>query len=292
MNSVDYEASRKLCEHYASSFYSAAQFLPETKKNAAYALYGFCRYTDNIVDGEGPPEYKRKHLKLWKSALHAQWETPYDHHSIIHAFVHTCKEYGIPKELGFGLIDGLEVDLKKNEYSNFDELYTYCYAAGGIPGLFMAYVSSAPASAYPAAVSLGVGMQLTNILRDIHEDLERGRVYLPLDEMNEHGYSIKDLQNHTLNPNFHSLMDHQIARARMYYSEAEKALPHVDASMQLALELCLSYYREILSEIEKNHHDVFAHRAFVSDERKKGLLGEAISKILRQAERLKDPVQE
>ncbi len=292
MATIEYEPSRKLCEQYASSFYSAAQFLPEDKKNAAYALYGFCRYTDNIVDGEGSPEYKRKLLRLWKQALQLQWDEPTPQHSILHAFVHTCKEYQIPPELGYGLIEGLEIDLKKNEYENFDELFAYCYAAGGIPGLLMAHISGAPASSYPAAVSLGVGMQLTNILRDIHEDLDRGRVYVPLNEMNEYGYSINDLRNHTLNQAFRALMGYQIARAQMYYTEAEKALSHTDASMQLALELCLSYYREILREIEKNQYDVFSTRAFVSEERKKGLFGEAVSKILRQAERLKDPAQE
>lgn len=289
---VNYEPSRQLCEQFATSFYAAAQFLPLEKKNAAYALYGFCRYTDNIVDGEGTSDYKRKHLLLWKNALHAQWENPQLDHSILHAFVHTCQEYGIPKELGLALIEGLEKDLKKTEYADFDELYAYCYAAGGIPGLLMASVSGAPTSAYPAAVSLGIGMQLTNILRDIKEDAQRGRVYLPMQEMNEYGYSTNELKNEQTNEPFHLLMNFQIQRARDYYSEAEKALEQVDPEIRLALELCLAYYREILSEIEKNHHDVFTTRALVTEERKKELLSETIAKLLRQAERLKDPVHE
>jgi phytoene synthase len=288
---VDYEPSRKLCEQHATSFYAVAQFLPEETKNAAYAMYGFCRYTDNIVDGDGSLEYKKKHLRLWKHALHSQWEKPNPQHAILHAFVETCKEYRIPPEMGFGLIEGLEKDLHTNTYADYDALYAYCYAAGGIPGLFMARLAHAPPSTYAAAVSLGVGMQLTNILRDIGEDLERGRMYLPQDEMKEYGYSPEMLHRHVRDKHFRDFMAFQVERAQSYYDEAEKALPLVEASTRLSLELCLAYYREILHVMEEHGYDVFSGRVFVSEERKRGLLGETIAKLL-PAQPLKDPVHE
>src|SRR5262245_56697407 len=120
---VDYEVSRQLCEQHATSFYAAAQFLPHEKRNAAYALYGYCRYTDNILDREESREIKRKKLQTWKELLQKQWDATEKNQSILQVFVETCKEYKIPQELGFALIEGLENDLKKDEYADFDELY-------------------------------------------------------------------------------------------------------------------------------------------------------------------------
>lgn len=284
--------SQKLCQAHATSFYSAAQFLPEGKRNAAYALYGFCRATDTIVDSEKTPSFKKKELENWKNTLHAEWNGEKTNNLIIHAFVATSKEYSIPQELGFALIGGLEKDLYQSIHTDFDSLYEYCYAAGGIPGLFMAHIIHAPREIHSSAVALGIGMQLTNILRDIKEDHQNGRVYLPQDEMNQFGYSNEDIQNEKLNNAFRNLMNFQIARAREYYTEAERALASIQPESRLTIQLCLTYYREILSQIETANADIYTQRVFVSDERKGELLNASIFQLIRSTDALKKPARE
>ncbi len=284
--------SQKLCQTHASSFYSAAQFLPEEKRNAAYALYGFSRATDTIVDQEKSYQLKKKELTAWRNALNEEWDGRKSTNSLIRAFVSTCREYSIPRELGLALIEGLEKDLHQTTCPDFDALYEYCHSAGGIPGLFMAYLIHAPRELHPSAIALGIGMQLTNILRDVKEDYRNGRVYLPQNEMEQFGYSVQDIQRETINDSFHAFMAFQIARARAYYSEAEKALPFVEPESRLTIQLCLSYYREILARIEQANDDIYMQRVFVTNERKNELLNESISLLIRSTDPLKKPVRE
>lgn len=284
--------SQKLCQAHATSFYSAAQFFPEEKRNAAYALYAFCRATDTIVDSENTHQSKQNELLAWKNALQSEWDGKPTTDPLLHAFVITCQAYSIPRELGFALIEGLEKDLYASSHPDFDSLYEYCYAAGGIPGLFMAHVIHAPREYHSAAVALGIGMQLTNILRDVKEDFQKGRVYLPQNELKQFGYSNQDIRNENVNDSFHQLMAFQITRPREYYSTAEKALPFIEPESRLTIQLCLSYYREILAQIERANDDIYTQRVFVPDERKNELLNASIIQLIRSTDALKKPVRE
>ncbi len=267
-----FESSKKLCQTHASSFSLAAKYLPEEERNASYAMYGFCRATDQILDSNSPIETKKNELTAWRAALQEAFDTQTSPDPILHAFVRTCNTYNVPSEWGFRLIDGLQNDLTHTTYQTFDDLYEYCFSAAAIPGLFMAYIVRAPPSALEHAIELGVAMQLTNILRDIREDYSMGRVYLPQEEMTAFGYSTNDIAAQTRNESFQKLMKYNIARAMGYYSSAEKGISNLPAAMQLSMRLCLVLYREILHEIERNNYDVYAQRVYVSDARKKELI--------------------
>lgn len=269
---IDYSASEKLCRKHATSFSLAAEYLPERERMAAYATYGFCRVTDQIIDGKNPLEEKKHRLEEWSNLLHAAWNEQTSPNPILHAFVQTCKHYDVPREWGFRLIDGLKRDLAQPAYENFDDLYEYCFSAAAIPGLFMAYVLRAPHSALEHAIELGIAMQLTNILRDVKEDYDAGRIYFPRDEMNQFGYTREQLSHHVQNDAFQKMMAFNISRARDYYARSEEGISMLPANAQLGMRLSLVFYREILSEIEKKNYDVYSSRVFVSDERKKELL--------------------
>lgn len=271
-SSIDYSHSEKLCRKHATSFSLAAEHLPEKERLAAYATYGFCRVTDQIVDGAQSTTEKKIRLSEWRKNLTLAWANETSPDPILHAFVQTCHHYSIPREWGFRLIDGLEKDLEKKTYENFDELYEYCFSAAAIPGLLMAYVLRAPHSALEHAIELGVAMQLTNILRDIKEDHAVGRIYLPQDELKQFNYSPTQLAASEQNDAFRKMMHYQIARARDYYTRSEEGIAHLPQDAQLGMRLSLVFYREILTEIEKRNYDVYTERVYVSDERKKELL--------------------
>lgn len=279
---VDYSASEKLCRKHATSFSLAAEYLPERERNAAYATYGFCRVTDQIIDGKSSLEEKKSRLDEWKKQLLSAWNEGTSPDPILHAFVQTCKQYDIPREWGFRLIDGLLRDLTKTHYENFDELYEYCFSAAAIPGLCMAYVLRAPHSGLEHAIELGIAMQLTNILRDIREDFEAGRVYLPRDEMERFGYTSENISQHIQNEAFQNMMTFNISRARDLYRHAEDGIRMIPQEGRLGMRLCLVFYQEILAEIEKKNYDVFSSRVYVSDERKKELLARETSAISAQ----------
>lgn len=244
-----------------------------------------------MIDRENTVEIKQQELIHWKKELAAHWDGKKTT-DILHAFVVTCHAYSIPRELGFALIDGLEKDLYSTHHADFDSLYEYCYAAGGIPGLFMAHVVNAPRELHSSAVALGMGMQLTNILRDIKEDDQNGRMYLPLAELEQFGCSTDDIRKGHVTDPFQTFVAFQIARARAYYADAEKVLSSIEPESRLTIHLCLAYYREILAQIERKNYDVFSSRVFVSDERKKELLNESIIHMLRSTDSLKKPVRE
>ncbi|MBM3281916.1 MAG: phytoene/squalene synthase family protein [Candidatus Diapherotrites archaeon] len=269
---VDYSHSEKMCRKHATSFSLAAEYLPERERLAAYATYGFCRVTDQIIDGNDSVPEKKKRLDEWKNNLTQTWNHGTSSDPILHAFIQTCQQYDIPPEWGFRLIEGLKKDLEKNTYDNFDELYEYCFSAAAIPGLLMAYVLRAPHSALEHAIELGIAMQLTNILRDVKEDLDAGRVYLPQDEMKKFNYTREQLARHEKNDSFSQMMAFNIARARDYYTKSDEGISHLPEDARLGMRLCAVFYREILSEIEKREYDVFTQRVYVSDERKKELL--------------------
>ncbi len=269
-----------LCETHASSFLLAAQFLPEEKRNAAYSIYGFCRATDQILDEKRSKTEKQKKLDEWKAVLGDEWNRIPTENSIVHDFIETCHSYSIPREWGFRLIDGLKRDLHPVRFETFDYLYAYCFSAASIPGVMMAHVFGAKKEGFEYAVSLGIAMQMTNILRDIKEDLEMNRVYLPLNELRMFHYTEIDLRHHVLNEDFKKFMHFQIERANEYYSHAQKGISFLDEDSQLCAQLCLSLYREILAEIEKCNYDVFSGRVRVPEWRKQELIQETQNQAL------------
>lgn len=253
---------------HAKTFYYCSLFLNKEKRMAAYAVYGFSRSLDDTFDGENtncPGDPASWHARIDNIFSDSQMCSP----SLL-ALRHTVKKYDIPPEYFHELVNGMEMDLVKAEYRDFAELYEYCYRVAGVVGLIMAKIfgySNDDALLY--AEKMGVAMQLTNILRDIKEDQDMGRTYLPSDELRQYGISPEMLRSGTVDDNFVQFMNFQIDRARSFYKEGLKGIPLIqDRNSRFIARLMGSIYSGILDSIIKNGYDVFSERAYVPLRRK------------------------
>jgi phytoene synthase len=186
-----FSTARAITKQHAKTFYFASHFLPEEKRPAAYAVYALCRISDDTVDAvSSSTAAAAKNLSRIQDSLNAVYDNSPLTDDLLIAFKQTVATYAIPRLYFDELIDGMYLDLNKHTYEDFDELYRYCYKVAGVVGLIMLKIfgSNNPA-AETHAVQLGVAMQLTNILRDIREDFQRGRVYLPQNELEKFGLS-------------------------------------------------------------------------------------------------------
>lgn len=262
-----YEACRQITKVGSKGFYFSTLFLPYEKRRAIWAVYTFCRYTDDLVD-KAPNMTERQlseELDNWESELHKTYEktTP---PSLSHmlAWKHATSTFKIPKHPPLELIEGVRMDLGKNRYDNFDELRLYCYRVASTVGLMASHVIGfSQPCALDYAVELGVAMQLTNILRDVGEDARSGRIYIPLDEMAQFGYTEEELLRGEVNERFVRLMQFQIDRARQLYQQAVPGIEYLDKDSRLSISVAAHLYSRILSVIERNDYDVFNRRAFV-----------------------------
>jgi 1-hydroxycarotenoid 3,4-desaturase len=266
-----YRQARALTRAHARSFSLASALLCGARKRAAYSLYAICRQLDDLVDGSNEAD---RALRLGRaraaiSALYgggrlegaglpwseAQWA----------AFGDTVQRFGVPQAPLQDLVTGMEMDLVTARYASWDELDVYCYRAAGTVGLLMASILGATdGRALGAAADLGRAMQLTNILRDVREDLARGRVYLPQDELRAHGLTDQDLAVGRVDDRFRAFMRAQIGRARALYAKGEdgiRALGSVGA--RSTVRVMSAVYGGILGAIEEAGYDVFSHRVHV-----------------------------
>ncbi|MEM4326924.1 MAG: phytoene/squalene synthase family protein [Candidatus Diapherotrites archaeon] len=266
-----YEVCKDITKEYAKSFYFASHFLPIDKRKSIYAIYAFCRIADNIVDLR---QYDSKEeLEKLKQELKRAYEIDYSENYVIMAFVHTSKKYDIKLELANELIKGLEMDLQKNEYKNFLELKEYCYKVGSTPGLMLLKIIGGDKKKLKKyAIDLGIAMQLTNIIRDIKEDLERGKIYLPKNEMKKFNYSEFDLKSFKKNKNFDQLLDFEIKRAIKYYNKSKKGIKMLPKDSKLCISLCHVLYKNILNEVKLKKYDIFSQRIYVPTRKKIFLL--------------------
>jgi phytoene synthase len=262
-----YEECRLYTRYYAKSFYFSSFLLPKEKRNAAYAVYSFCRYADNIVDRAGRNSLSEAEKSI--DSLLENLDEVYSGRSVndsFSAFGDTVRKFDIPKHYFTELVEGVSMDMKTKRYKTFTELESYCYKVASVVGLIMSEIfrfSNSAALEY--AVHLGKAMQLTNILRDIHDDYTMDRVYIPQDELASFGYSEEDIRNKVINKNFTSLIKHQIERARSLYEPAEKGIPYLtDDGSRTTVVLMLKIYSAILNKIEEKGYDIYSGRVFVS----------------------------
>jgi len=258
----------------SKSFFFATRFFPKQMASAAYAVYWFCRYTDDLVDECSNVEQGRKDLEAWSGALrHAVSSNSTSQHPVLQVFLDTVNKYEIPIEYAFELIEGMRMDLNQTAYRTFDELRIFCYRVASVVGLMMCHVigfenPSDRERALPHAINLGIAMQLTNIMRDIGEDLERGRIYLPQEEMEHFGYAETELRQHVRNDAFAKLMSFQAERARGFYEKGNAGIEMLNRDGRFAVKIASDVYREILQQLETSGFDVFDHRAVVPASRK------------------------
>lgn len=263
-----YATARDITREASKSFYLSTLLLPRRKRRAIQALYGFLRTTDNIVD-DGGPGATLVALESWR--IRSRRPAEEQDHPVLLAWADMRDRYRVPQALAEELIDGVAMDLTIRRYDSFAALERYCYRVASTVGLMCMHIvgcaddrPGAMATAAPYAVQLGLAMQLTNILRDVGEDARLGRIYLPLDEMREAGYSEAELQAGAITPAFRRLMEDQIARAESFYgaSRAGIALLHPDS--RFAIAAAAAIYRGILPKIVANDYDVFTRRAHLS----------------------------
>jgi 15-cis-phytoene synthase len=267
MNSL-YREAAQVTARGSKSFYFAPRFFPDELARAAHGVYWFCRFTDDLVDECESIDRGRRDLNEWSEALASALRTGWSQLPVLAVFADTVGKYGIPHEYAFDLVEGMRMDLNGTRYQTFDELRVFCYRVASVVGLMMSHVIGFEAGALTYAVDLGIAMQLTNILRDVGEDLERGRIYLPDDEMERFGYSESHLRAKCRNEAFRRLMQFQVGRARDYYCRAMPGISMLDPRGRFAVKVAADVYCAILERIEHSGYDVFDHRAVVPPLRK------------------------
>ncbi len=243
-----------------SSFAYTFRFLPTPRRNAITALYAFCREVDDVVDEVTDPAVARMKLAWWRSEIAAVFEaTP--QHPVALALTDVVGRYALPREHFDAIIDGMTMDLDQNRYQDFATLERYCYRVAGVVGLLSAEIFGYQDPATRTyARDLGIAFQLTNIIRDVGEDAQRSRIYLPQDELRRFGVSDADILGRKVTPAFQKLMAYQVERARSCYAKALAALPRRDRRAQRPGLMMAAVYRALLAEIERDGFRVLDRR--------------------------------
>jgi len=257
-----YKQAEKITAEHSKSFHFASGLLPEEKRSAVRALYAFCRTVDDIVDEAMDAECETQ-LDYWRAMV--ENVSFRDGDLVAAAWADTLARYHIPRHYALQLIDGVARDLLQARYQTFDELATYCYGVASTVGLMSMYIVGFKTNeAIPYAIKLGVALQMTNILRDVGEDYQNGRLYLPRQEMAYHGIREEDIAQGRLTDNWRQFMKFQIDRTRQLYKESWPGVKMLEREGQLAIGAASVFYSGILDEIEKNDYDVFTRRASLS----------------------------
>jgi phytoene synthase len=259
-----YAAAQDICRTHARSFYFASNFLPRPKRDHAYAIYAFCRLLDDAADESGSLTAVDRFSTLL-DGCYADRSAASDELAI-RAFVHTVHCCRIPREHFDALAEGCRMDFFINRYETWDDLEQYCYRVAGVVGLIMCCVFGVnDPGAKAHAVSMGNAMQLTNILRDVREDMERGRIYLPTADMDRFKIGPRQIASRRWTRPFAELMKFEIARARSLYRDGAQGVGYIenDGSRLTACVMAV-LYSGILRAIESMEYDVFRHRGQVS----------------------------
>jgi phytoene synthase len=251
-----------------SSFYYSFMFLPTAQRKAITALYAFCREVDDVVDECHDIELARSKLNWWRAEIFGTFDGK-PNHPVCQALTTPIKNFNLPKEYFLEIIDGMAMDLQQTRYADFTELSLYCYRVASVVGLLAAEIFGYENRATrDYAHNLGMAFQLTNILRDVKEDAERGRIYLPLDELERFNVSEQDMLQHRNSENIKKLLDFQAQRAKDYYDKAFSLLPESDRYAQRTGIIMASIYQAVLREIEKDSSQVLKQRISLSPLRK------------------------
>ena len=277
-----FEYARRITAYYSKSFYVSARILPSDRRWATYALYGFCRHCDNLIDT--PRQRTRSEIfgeiDFLTEELQIAYNTNESEHPVIRALILVAKRYDIPIEYPLDLLKGVTMDLQQARYKTFDELTFFCYRVAAVVGLMMTHVLGyKDTRAFEYAKRLGIAMQLTNILRDIKEDKDMGRIYLPETDLDLFGVSEQDIFNEKMTPQLRALMKFQIKRADRYYAEAIPGISLLKTESQYAIYSSAKIYRGILRKIEAQNYNPFLDRVFVPPIQKIGILLHEVLKM-------------
>ena len=255
-----YAHCQGIAKRRARNFYYAFRTLPAHKRRAIYAVYAFCRICDDIADGDAPLDAKRSQLAAVRLRLLSA-PAPQTDGPIFAALRHAVSAFSIPPARLEEVIDGVEMDLTKNRFADWEELSDYCRKVASAVGLICVEIFGyRDARARQCAADMGIAMQLTNIMRDVKEDADRDRIYLPADEMRRFGYTESELKAGAVNDAFRALMAHQAARARQRFDSGRNLFALVSPDAAACPKLMLATYSGLLDRIERAGFDVYQRR--------------------------------
>ncbi len=255
--------SRALTRKSASNLALAFVLLPREKRDAMSALYAFCRAVDDVADEDSvPTDQRRAELAAWRADIRRACENAKPAFILNQEFAPIVRQFQLPFRLFDELIQGCEMDLDTLRYENYDQLERYCYRVASVVGLLSIEIFGYQNPAcHDYAVALGQALQLTNILRDVKNDAARGRIYLPLSELNKFGVSEAEILAGKYSDRYCALASSVAARARHFYALAQKTLPPEDRRAMVAAELMGSVYWRLLLKLEQGKFDVFGPQA-------------------------------
>ena len=276
-----YDRCQDVTKREARNFYYGFMLLPAQRRRAIYAAYAFARECDDIVDADLPAEEASVRLAAYREALDRCLEGR-PQGPVFLALRDAIDRYGIPHDYFYRLIEGVETDLRVRRYASFEELKRYCYLVASVVGLIsieiFGYRDGQRAREY--AADLGIALQLTNILRDVQEDLQRDRIYLPQEEMARFGYGEDDLRAGVANGAFRRLMAFQVARAREYYESGRRLSSCLPRRARACVGVMAGIYCTILDDIQREPETVLRQRISLSPGQKLALAGRELVRSL------------
>ena len=251
-----------------SSFYYSFLFLPQERRRAITALYAFCREVDDTVDECTDQSVARIKLAWWRTEVSKMYEgTPT--HPVMQALQPHLAVYKLEQQHLLAIIDGMEMDLDQSRYLDYPALQRYCWHVASVVGILSASIFGVTnPRTLEYAEKLGLAFQLTNIIRDVGEDARKGRIYLPINELQQFGVTAADLLNARHSEKFEALMRFQVARACKMYDEAMALLPKEDRRAQRPGLMMAAIYRTVLDEIERDNYHVLKQRISLTPIRK------------------------
>jgi phytoene synthase len=251
-----------------SSFYYSFLFLPEERRRAITALYAYCREVDDVVDETSDAGVARTKLAWWRKEIESVYHGQ-PQHPVARALAEVVGPYGLEEARLQEVIDGMAMDLEYNAYPDFEALKVYCHRVAGVVGILSAKIFGYQnPQTLEYAENLGLAFQLTNIIRDVGEDAQRNRIYVPLHELAEYGVTTDDITQGRETDNFRRLMEFQIARARGLYEQALAKLPATDRKAQRPGLVMAAIYRTLLEEIVSDGSRVLTRRTALTPVRK------------------------
>ena len=267
-----YTACKRLNSQHGKTYYLATLLLPKEKRPHVHALYGFARYADEIVDDLASTltiAEKSALLKKWGDGVLSDISRGKSEDDVGRALVDTEHRFAIPIELFEAFLHSMSMDLSVTEYQTYDDLMEYVYGSAAVIGLQMVPILGATdPAAFEAAQKLGIAFQLANFIRDISEDLDRGRMYLPQGDLAAAGVTPEMLIAKKLTPEIKAALQYQIARVRRLQNEAAAGIKLLDPTSQPCIMAASELYCGIVDEIEKINYEIFAHRATTSNWRR------------------------
>ena len=281
---ASYAECKRLNALHGKTYFLATLLLPKAKRPFVHALYGFARFTDEIVDNLSSTltEFeKAQTLHTWGDKILVDLKSGTSNDAIGRALIDTVQRFAIPHAHFEAFLHSMAMDLVVQEYETYDDLMEYVYGSAAVIGLEMVPILGAlDERAYESARKLGIAFQLANFIRDVDEDLDRGRIYLPIQELAQYGVSREMLESRVLTPEIVNALKFQIQRVRQLQHEATPGIQFLSPTSRPCIQAASELYCGIVDEVEKIGYDIFNRRARVSTSRRTFVASRAFVKRL------------